>query len=341
MNEKIKIAIDTMGSETPLIEIIKALNESLLRNIDIFYFIFGNKNEINEKISGFTNLISHSEIIHCDDCVMMDDKPSEVIRRKKKSSMYLSIEHVKLGKSDAILSCGNTGALMAMSILHLKTLPNIKRPSIASIWPNLKSESIVLDLGANIKNETSNLIDNAILGASLAKVLFQMENPSVGLLNVGTENLKGNELVQNAAEELILLKEKSLINYYGFVEGSDISIGKTNVIVTDGFTGNIALKTAEGTAKMVQTYFEKAFSSTLISKIGYLFSSIALFSVKQRLDPRVHNCGIFAGLNAPVIKCHGHSDRLGVSYAVDIIFSLVKNNVNSQVSKILKETYNK
>jgi glycerol-3-phosphate acyltransferase PlsX len=158
---------------------------------------------------------------------------------------------------------------------------------------------------------------------------------------VGTEDLKGNDIVKKAAEELNILKNKSLINFYGFVEGSDISIGKTNVVVTDGFTGNIALKTAEGTARMVQTYFERAFSSSLLSKLGYFLSSLALFSVKQRLDPRVHNCGIFAGLNAPVVKCHGDSDQLGVSYAVDIVFSLVKNNVNNQVRRILDETYNR
>ena len=337
----VKISIDTMGSETPLIEIIEALNESLQRNINIYFYIFGDEREINNIIKNYKNLYNNSEIIHCEEFVKMQDKPSEVIRKKKNSSMSLSIDYVKQGKSDAILSCGNTGALMALSILHLKTLPNIRRPSIASVWPNLHSESIVLDLGANLKNDSTSLIDNAILGHCLAKVLFKMERPSIGLLNVGIEDLKGNDIIKEASEELSSLDEKSLINYYGFIEGSDISIGKTNIVVTDGFTGNIALKTAEGTATMVQTFFKKAFSSTLLSRLGYFFSSLSLSYVRQRLDPRLHNCGIFSGLNAPVIKCHGHSDRLGVSYAVDIVFSLVKNNVNVQVGQLLKEMQTK
>ena len=179
------------------------------------------------------------------------------------------------------------------------------------------------------------MIDNAILGSALAKVLFSMTEPSVGLLNVGIEDMKGNENVQKASEILSEMSNKKQLNYYGFVEGADISNGITNVIVTDGFTGNIALKTAEGTASMVQSYFKKAFESTILSKLGYFFASLSLTSVRQRLDPRVHNCGIFMGLTAPVVKCHGKSDRLGVSYATDIAYSLVHKEVNKKVETIL------
>ena len=331
----INLAVDCMGSETSLNEILEGINESALRNENLFFTLFGKSVDLNKIIKNISPLNTRSKIINCDEQVLMTDKPTDAIRLKKNSSMQLSIDHVASGKSNAVLSCGNTGALMAISLLKLRTVASIKRPSIASIWPNIKGESIVLDLGANIKNDTNSLIDNAILGSALAKVLFSMTEPSVGLLNVGIEDMKGNENVQKASEILLEMSNKKQLNYYGFVEGADISNGITNVIVTDGFTGNIALKTAEGTASMVQSFFKKAFESSILSKIGYFFASLSLTSVRQRLDPRVHNCGIFMGLTAPVVKCHGKSDRLGISYATDIAYSLVHKEVNKKVENIL------
>lgn len=331
----INLAVDCMGSETSLNEILEGINESALRNENLFFTLFGKSVDLNKIVENISPLNVRSKIINCDEQVLMTDKPTDAIRLKKNSSMQLSIDHVASGKSNAVLSCGNTGALMAISLLKLRTVASIKRPSIASIWPNIKGESIVLDLGANIKNDTNSLIDNAILGSALAKVLFSMTEPSVGLLNVGIEEMKGNENVQKASEILLEMSNKKQLNYYGFVEGADISNGITNVIVTDGFTGNIALKTAEGTASMVQSYFKKAFESSILSKIGYFFASLSLTSVRQRLDPRVHNCGIFMGLTAPVVKCHGKSDRLGISYATDIAYSLVHKEVNKKVENIL------
>ena len=331
----INLAVDCMGSETSLYEILEGINESALRNENLFFTLFGKSVDLNKVVENIHPLNVRSKIINCDEQILMTDKPTDAIRLKKNSSMQLSIDHVASGKSNAVLSCGNTGALMAISLLKLRTVASIKRPSIASIWPNIKGESIVLDLGANIKNDTNSLIDNAILGSALAKVLFSMTEPSVGLLNVGIEDMKGNENVQKASEILSEMSNKKQLNYYGFVEGADISNGITNVIVTDGFTGNIALKTAEGTASMVQSYFKRAFKSSLLSKIGYFFASLSLTSVRQRLDPRVHNCGIFMGLTAPVIKCHGKSDRLGISYATDIAHSLVHKEVNKKVENIL------
>ena len=331
----INLAVDCMGSETSLYEILEGINESALRNENLFFTLFGKSVDLNKMVENIHPLNARSKIINCDEQVLMTDKPTDAIRLKKNSSMQLSIDHVASGKSNAVLSCGNTGALMAISLLKLRTVASIKRPSIASIWPNIKGESIVLDLGANIKNDTNSLIDNAILGSALAKVLFSMTEPSVGLLNVGIEDMKGNENVQKASEILLEMSNKKQLNYYGFVEGADISNGITNVIVTDGFTGNIALKTAEGTASMVQSYFKKAFESSILSKLGYFFASLSLSSVKQRLDPRVHNCGIFMGLTAPVVKCHGKSDRLGISYATDIAYSLVHKEVNKKVENIL------
>ena len=252
--------------------------------------------------------------------------------------MFQSVQSVINGESDSLLSCGNTGALMVLSLLYIKTISEIKRPAIASIWPNLKGESIILDLGANTKNDSRYLIDNAILGSSLASILFKIENPSVGLLNVGVEENKGNETVQIASETLMKMSEKAIINYYGYIEGNDISAGKTNVGVTDGFTGNIALKTAEGTANMIQNYLKLGFKSSIVSKLGYLLSSLALKTVNERLDPRIHNCGILIGLNSPVIKCHGSSEHVGISYAADIIYSLLQNKVNERIKEYISHS---
>lgn len=281
------------------------------------------------------------KIIDCKDFITMNDKPSDILKTKKLSSMYLAIQSVNEQSSDALLSFGNTGALMSLSLLNIKTLSVIKRPSIASIWPNLKGESIVLDLGANTKLDSRYLIDNAILGSSLASILLKINDPSIGLLNVGREDNKGNDDIRIASDRLRNMNDLGLINYFGYVEGNDISQGKTNVVVTDGFTGNIALKTAEGTAKLFQGHLKDAFKSSIISKIGYFLSSIQIRSVKERLDPRVHNCGIFMGLNSLVVKCHGQSEYRGVSYAADIIYSLLHNSVNDKIKQYVLEMQNK
>ena len=330
-----------LGSETKTQEILKGLEQSLLRNINYKFRLYGDKNSILNRITKYKKLESVSEIYDCKDFISMNDKPSDIIKSKKSSSMSKAIQSVKDNKSDAVLSFGNTGALMSLSLLNIKTLSEIKRPSIASIWPNMKGESIVLDLGANTKLSAKYLIDNAVLGASLASIILKIEKPSIGLLNVGKEDNKGNEEIKIASEDLKKLNDLKLINYYGYIEGNDISLGKTNVVVTDGFTGNIALKTAEGTANLIQNHFKNAFQSSIISKLGYFLSSIPLSSVRERLDPRVHNCGIFMGLNSLVVKCHGQSEYRGVSYAADIIYSLLNNSVNERIKKYVTEMHNK
>ena len=334
----IKLSVDTLGSETPLSELVSGLNDSSIKNENYYFYLFGNENNIKKELDNHKSLIKNVEIIHCEDEISMSDKPAEVIKQKTKSSMFQSVQSVINGESDSLLSCGNTGALMALSLLYIKTINEIKRPAIASIWPNLKGESIILDLGANTKNDSRYLIDNAILGSSLASILFKIENPSVGLLNVGVEENKGNETVQIASETLMKMSEKAIINYYGYIEGNDISAGKTNVVVTDGFTGNIALKTAEGTANMIQNYLKLGFKSSIVSKLGYLLSSLALKTVNERLDPRIHNCGILIGLNSPVIKCHGSSEHVGISYAADIIYSLLQNKVNERIKEYISHS---
>ena len=341
MEKVYTLSVDTLGSETSYKDILKGLNLSLLRNINFKFMIFGDEKLLKKEISKYERLHESSEIIHCDEFISMDDKPSDIIKTKNSPSMSRAIKSVEEKISDAVLSFGNTGALMTYSLLNIKTLAEIKRPAIASIWPNLKGESIVLDLGANTKKDSRYLIDNAILGSSLASILFKISSPSIGILNVGKEDIKGSDEIKMAADELSKLSNKSLINYYGYVEGNDISNGLTNVVVTDGFTGNISLKTAEGTAKLFQSHLSDAFRSSLISKIGYFLSSLAMKSVKDRLDPRVHNCGILMGLNSLVVKCHGQSEFRGVSYATDIIYSLLSNDVNQKIKTYVREIQHK
>ncbi len=341
MTQVYTLSIDMLGSETKVDDVLHGINESLLRNINYKFQLYGPENLIKKRIERYKQLIQVSEIIDCDSFISMDDKPSEIIRTKENSSMYRAIKSVKDNYSDALLSFGNTGALMTLSTLQIKTLEYIKRPAIASIWPNMRSESVVLDLGANTKLDARYLIDNSILGASLAKILFKIDCPSVGLLNVGVEDNKGREEIKLASDKLKEISKNVDISYQGYVEGSDISIGKTNVVVTDGFTGNISLKTAEGTAKLFQNHLNDAFRSSIFSKIGYFFASIAIKSVGDRLDPRVHNCGILMGLNSLVVKCHGQSEYRGVSYAADIIYSLLENNVNNKVQHYVHEMQTK
>ena len=338
-NNTIKISVDTLGSETSISNIIKGLNNSFLRNDNYFFRLYGSTNAISNELKNYNDLKKNVEIIDCDEMVKMTDKPSDVIKSKKDSSMYRSIESIKETDSKAVLSCGNTGALMALSLLNLKTLDTIKRPAIASIWPNTNGESVVLDLGANIKSDSQYLVDNAILGTSLASILLKIKNPSVGLLNIGKEESKGNDTLQKTSQELIDLNDRGLINYYGFIEGSDISNGVTNVVITDGFTGNIALKTAEGTARMIKTFLKNSLNSSIISRLGAYLASFALNSLRDKLDPRVHNCGIFVGLKAPVIKCHGASDHIGITYAADLIYMLIKDDVNAKIMKNIEKQH--
>ena len=341
MTKLFTLSVDMLGSETKLNDILKGLNQSLLRNLNYKFQLYGSEKAIKKSIEKYKKLFEVTEIINCESYISMEDKPSDILKSKKNSSMSLAINSVTENSSDAVLSFGNTGALMSLSLLNIRTLKGIKRPAIASIWPNMKGESVVLDLGANTKLDSRYLIDNSVLGASLASILFKIDNPSIGLLNVGKEDNKGKEEIKLASDQLKELSRNSMINYYGYVEGNDISIGKTNVIVTDGFTGNISLKTAEGTAKLFQSHLRDAFRSSILSKIGYFLSSLAMKSVRDRLDPRVHNCGILMGLNSLVVKCHGQSEYRGVSYAADIIFSLLENKMNEKIRDYVSEIQNK
>ena len=341
MTKIFTLSVDMMGSETKINDILKGLNQSLLRNLNYKFQLYGSEKTIKKNIEKHKRLIKVTEIINCDSYIAMEDKPSDILKSKKNSSMSLAINSVAENTADAVLSFGNTGALMSLSLLNIRTLEGIKRPAIASIWPNMRGESVVLDLGANTKLNSRYLIDNSILGLSLASILFKIDNPSIGLLNVGKEDNKGKDEIKLASDQLKELSRKSIINYYGYVEGNDISIGRTNVVVTDGFTGNISLKTAEGTAKLFQSHLQDAFRSSILSRMGYFLSSLSMKSVRDRLDPRVHNCGILMGLNSLAVKCHGQSEYKGVSYAADIIFSLLENRMNEKIRDYVSEMHNK
>ena len=253
-----------------------------------------------------------------------NEKPSIAVRKGKNSSMGMAIQLVKSGKADAIVSAGNTGALMAMSKLILRPMDGITRPAIAAYFPTIVGESCMLDLGANIECDPKNLIDFALMGSAFSRIILKSSNPSVGLLNVGEESQKGNSIIQDAAALLNNLENK--VNYYGFVEGNDIAEGNVDVIITDGFSGNIALKTAEGTAKLVTFLLERSFKSSIFSKIGYLLSKNGLKKMKDRVDPRKYNGAVLLGLNGIVVKSHGNTDPIGFSNAVKVGYEMVSGN---------------
>jgi glycerol-3-phosphate acyltransferase PlsX len=263
----------------------------------------------------------------------MDDKPSQALRYGRwKSSMWLALDAVKKGEADVAVSAGNTGALMAMSRFNLKMMEGIERPALAALWPTLRGESIVLDLGASIGADESHLVNLAVMGSAMARVLFDLERPTVGLLNIGVEEVKGLEQVREAGR---ILREGKFpyLDYVGFVEGDDIGKGTVDVVVSEGFSGNIALKTAEGTARQFAQYLKSAFSRTWMARIGYLFARRALRTLRDKMDPRKVNGGVFLGLKGVVIKSHGGADAEGFASAVDIGYDMVRYELLSKISQ--------
>jgi glycerol-3-phosphate acyltransferase PlsX len=265
----------------------------------------------------------------------MQDKPSQALRRGRKvSSMWLAIEAVKKGEADVAVSAGNTGALMAMARFCLRMLPGIDRPAIAAVWPTIRGDSIVLDLGASIGGDAQHLKALAVMGAATASVLFDLERPTVGLLNIGTEEIKGGEEIREAAE-LLRAMDAPPFDFIGFVEGDGIGKGAADVIVTEGFSGNIALKTAEGTARQIAEYLRSAMSSTLMSKIGYLLARGAFRALRDKMDPNKSNGGVFLGLNGIVVKSHGGTNADGFAYAVDVGYEMVRYDLLTKINQTL------
>ncbi|NVN86496.1 MAG: phosphate acyltransferase PlsX [Rhodopseudomonas sp.] len=335
MAQKVRIALDAMGGDFGASVVVPGAAISLTRHPDSEFLLFGDSALINKQLDLHPALKKVSRVIHTDVSVSMNDKPSQALRRgRKTSSMWLAIEAVKKGEADVAVSAGNTGALMAMARFCLRMLPGIDRPAIAAIWPTIRGDSIVLDLGASIGGDAQHLKALAVMGAATASVLFDLERPTVGLLNIGTEEIKGGEEIREAAE-LLRAMQSPQFEFIGFVEGDGIGKGAADVIVSEGFSGNIALKAAEGTARQITEYLRSAMSSTLMSKIGYLFARGAFRALREKMDPNKSNGGVFLGLNGIVVKSHGGTNADGFAYAVDVGYEMVRYDLLTKINQTL------
>jgi phosphate acyltransferase len=331
----VRISLDVMGGDHGAGVVIPGADLALNRHPNIRYVLFGNERDVRPLLEKYPRVRDNSTFTHTDVAVRMDDKPSVALRAGRwKSSMWKAIEAVKKGEADACVSAGNTGALMAMAAFCLRTMAKIDRPALAGLWPNVKGESVVLDVGATIGGDAQHLVDLAVMGSAMARIVFDIEKPTVGLLNVGVEEIKGVEEVKAAGK---ILREAELphMSYHGFVEGDDIGKGTVDVVVTEGFSGNIALKTAEGTAKQIGEYLRSAMSRTLLSKIGYFLARQAFAALKEKMDPRRVNGGVFLGVNGIVIKSHGGTDALGFASAIDLAYDMANHGLLGKINETL------
>ncbi len=332
MTSKILISIDAMGGDAAPDIVIDGVAISRERHPDVRFLLVGDEARVKPLLAAKSDLGQACEILHTSDAVGMEDRPSQALRRGRKTSMWLAIDAVRKKNAQATVSAGNTGALMAMSQFQLRTIPGVDRPAIAAIWPNERAESIVLDVGANVDADDKQLVDFAIMGAEFARAAMGQQRPIVGLLNIGAEELKGNESVKAAAQTLREAHGLAL-EFYGFVEGDDIGKGTVDVVVTDGFTGNVALKTAEGTARQVAGYLRAAFSRSFLARIGYLFAQGALDTFREKVDPRRVNGGVFLGLNGLVVKSHGGTDAIGFASAADLAIDMARADVIEHIAR--------
>ena len=329
MTDLIKIAVDAMGGDGSPKKIIDGIIHNHISNHENFFRIFGNENEINPYIEKKIDKKFY-EIVHTENAVKSTDSPLEAAKKGKDTSMWLSIESVKKKESDIVISAGNTGALLVIAKLNLKMIENIDKPALSALWPNKKGMSVVLDLGANIECSSKNLVDFSIMGASLYKSLYPNENPNVALLNIGSEELKGNEIIKETFQKLNEKKNNNF-NFSGYIEGNHLMNGEVNVIVADGFTGNVALKTAEGTANFITDELKQALSGTIMGKISSLLNISNLKKFKKRLDPRLYNGAIFIGLDTPVVKSHGGTDFIGFSNSLDVCNKIIKGSLINKI----------
>ena len=338
MVKKITIAIDAMGGENApekTIEGVKLFLKNNQSHDDFIINLFGDKKIIEEKLKKENIDRSNLKITHTDSVVADDDTPLTAIKNSKNTSMWNCISSQVTGDADISLSAGNTGVLLVVSRMVLKMMDDVSKPALAGLWPNNKNTNVVLDLGANIECDEDNFVDFAELGSALYKSLFPNENPKVSLLNIGSEEIKGTEILKKAFKKLTRLSNENNFTFNGYIEGNEIMKGDSNVIVTDGFTGNIALKTAEGTAKFITDNLKKSLTENLFTKISLVFSYFSLKKFKERLDPRKYNGAIFLGLNGPVVKSHGGTDSIGFYYSIDLCYKIVKGNLIKEIKKNL------
>ncbi len=323
------LALDAMGGDKAPDMVIKGANLARVRHPNVKFKIFGDKNKIELLLKKFKRLSSVCTVYHSDEHVEDDIRPSQALRKRRNSGMSLAIEAVRNGDAHGVVSAGNTGALMALSKLTLRTLPGVSRPAMVSVFPTEKGECVMLDLGANIDCDSVALVQFAMMGEVFARNVLGIKRPTVGLLNIGSEELKGNEVIRQAAA---MLRDSDIpIQFNGFVEGNDIPAGTVDVVVTDGFSGNIALKTAEGVAKLYVEYMRSAFRRGLMSRLGFLLARPALRVIKDRLDPRAYNGGTFLGLNGVAVKSHGGTDHKGFANALSVAIDMIEHDVNPKI----------
>ena len=325
------IALDAMGGDVGPDVVIAGAELARERYPGIRFRLYGQEAPIRAALARAPRVAAEAEVIHVDGTVLGTDKPSQAIRRAKSTSMGLAIEAVKAGNAAAAVSAGNTGALMAMAKLALRTMEGIDRPALVALMPTLKNDSVVLDLGANTDCDAENLVQFAVMGAAFARTVLGLDRPRVAFLNIGEEDMKGTEAIRDAAALIRTAAVDLPLEFQGNVEGNGIAQGNTDVIVTDGFSGNIALKTAEGTAKLVTGLLANAYRASLLTKIGYLFSRPALRALRDQLDPNNHNGAVFLGLNGVVVKSHGAADIKGFANAIGVAHDLVARDIHARI----------
>ena len=338
MNKKITIAIDAMGGDNSPDKTIQGVSFFLKENIknnDFLLNLFGDEKKIKDKLLKYKISSDVIKITHTESVISDKDTPLTAVKNSKNTSMWSCIKSQLDGNSDISLSAGNTGVLLVLSRMILKMMDKVSKPALAGLWPNKKGLNVVLDLGANIECDEKNLIDFAELGSALYKSLFPNEISKVSLLNVGSEEIKGTEVLKSAYKKLKNLSGHNNFIFKGYSEGNTIMSGEANVIVTDGFTGNVALKTAEGTAKFITDSLKKSLTENIFTKISLIFSYFSLKKFKQKLDPRKYNGAIFLGLNGPVVKSHGGTDGLGFYYSIDLCYKIIKGDLMKQIKNNL------
>ena len=342
MSKKISIAIDAMGGDNSPDKTIEGVSLFIKKYINNDYSIniFGKENEIIKSLKKYNCNTNSIKIIHTDATVSNDESPLTAIKNSKNTSMWNCIQHQLNGKSDISLSAGNTGVILIISKMILKMMEGISKPALAGLWPNQNGMNVVLDLGANIECNENNLVDFAELGSALYKSLFPTDKVKVSLLNIGSEEIKGTETLKNASKKLRLLSNENNFFYNGYIEGNDIMRGESNVIITDGFTGNVALKTAEGTAKFITNNLKKYLTNSILSKFSLIFSYFSLKRFKEKLDPRKYNGAIFLGLNGPVVKSHGGTDGYGFYHSIELCYKIVKGDLIGKIKKNLEYSKN-
>lgn len=329
MGKALTIALDAMGGDAAPKMVVRGASIALERFPEVRFMMFGREREVAPLLRSKKRLQEVTSLHHTDDMVSSDAKPSVALRAGRNSSMRLAIDAVRSGDADCVVSAGNTGALMAMAKFVLKTLPGINRPAIASFFPTLRGESVMLDLGANVQCDAENLIDFAVMGNAFARSVLGLQVPSYALLNVGSEEIKGHESLQEASA---VLRASNLPGkFLGFIEGDDIAKGTADVIVTDGFTGNVALKTAEGTAQLINEYMRHTFRSSLLAGLGYLLARPAMRKLRERVDPRGYNGAMFLGLNGIAVKSHGGTDALGFANAIGVAVDMHRHGIIEKI----------